>query len=79
VRLTPAKGEAPWLWVVRTLRGGQWTTEILPNEIRAHRLAGAPGEVERVVVNAVDRVGNLSAAAVARPGKGSAALVSDRQ
>lgn len=78
VRLTPGKGEAPWLWVVRTLRGGQWTTEILPNEIRSHRLDGSAGAVERVVVNAVDRVGNLSAPAVARPGKGAAALVSDR-
>jgi hypothetical protein len=78
VRLTPGKGEAPWLWVVRTLRGAQWTTEILPNEIRSHRLPGS-GDVDRVVANAVDRVGNLSASAVARPGKGSAALVSDRQ
>ena len=78
VRLTPGKGEATWLWVVRTLRGGQWTTEILPNAIRSHRLPGA-GDIERVVVNAVDRVGNLSAAVAARPGKGSAALVSDRQ
>jgi hypothetical protein len=61
VRLTPAKGEAPWLWLVRTLRGGQWTIEILPNATRSHRLPGT-GDVERVVVNAVDRVGNLSAA-----------------
>jgi hypothetical protein len=58
LRLTPGKGEAPWLWVVRSLRAGQWSTEILPNEVRSHRLAG---DAERVVVNAVDRVGNLSA------------------
>jgi hypothetical protein len=53
------------LWVVRTLANGQWTTEILPNEARSHRLVA--GDIERVIVNAVDRVGNLSAAAVARP------------
>jgi hypothetical protein len=63
VRLTPGKGEAPWLWVIRSLRGGEWTTEILPNAVRSHRLAG---DAERVVVNAVDRVGNLSANVVAR-------------
>ena len=68
VRLTPAPGEKPWLWLVRTFQGGQWTTEILPNEVRSHRLgAVGSGEIERVVVNAVDRVGNLSASAVARP------------
>ena len=76
VRLTPAKGELPWLWVVRTLQGGQWTTEILPNAVRSHRL-GVPGagEIERVVVNAVDRTGNLSAPAVARPARAAAAVV----
>src|SRR4051812_25709895 len=63
VRLTPGKGEAPWLWVVRSLRSGQWTTEILPNAVRSHRLAG---DAERVVVNTVDRVGNLSPSVVAR-------------
>ena len=67
VRLVPGKGEAPWLWVVRTLQGGRWSTEILPNAVRSHRLGVAGGgEIERVVVNAVDRTGNLSAAAVAR-------------
>jgi uncharacterized lipoprotein YddW (UPF0748 family) len=63
VRLTPGKGEAPWLWVVRSLRGGVWTTEVLPNAVRSHRLAS---DAERVVVNAVDRVGNLSANVEAR-------------
>jgi uncharacterized lipoprotein YddW (UPF0748 family) len=70
LRLTAAKGEAPWLWLVRTLRGGVWSTEVLPNEVRSHRL-GAPGEVERVVVNAVDRVGNLSSGAELRGGPSS--------
>jgi len=73
VRLTPGQGEKPWLWVVRTLQAGQWTTEILPNEVRSHRLVA--GEIERVVVNAVDRVGNLSAPAVARTAKSAPAVV----
>src|SRR5690348_7295155 len=62
VRLAAGAGEKPWLWVVRTLQGGQWHTEILPNEVRLHRLGVlGTGDIERVVVNAVDRVGNLSA------------------
>jgi uncharacterized lipoprotein YddW (UPF0748 family) len=70
VRLTPGGREKPWLWVVRTLQGGRWTTEILPNEVRLHRLgAVGPGEIERVVVNAVDRTGNLSRSVAARPGR----------
>ena len=71
VRLTPAAGEKPWLWLVRTLHGGQWTTEILPNEVRSHRLSA---EVERVVVNVVDRVGNLSLPVVARTGRSAPAV-----
>ena len=71
VRLIPAQGEKPWLWLVRTLQGGQWTTEILPNEVRSHRLGA---DVERVVVNAVDRVGNLSAPATARTAKEAKAV-----
>lgn len=61
VRLTPGGKEKPWLWVVRTLQGGQWYTEILPNEDRLHRLGAAgTGDIQAVVVNVVDRVGNLS-------------------
>ena len=60
----------------RGIEGGQWTTEILPNAVRSHRL-GVPGagEIERVVVNAVGRTGNLSAPAVARPARAAAAVV----
>jgi uncharacterized lipoprotein YddW (UPF0748 family) len=77
VRIAPAKGEAAWLWVVRTSRSGQWTTEILPNAVHLHRLGGA-GPVDRVVVNAVDRVGNMSASAIARPARAASPVVSDR-
>jgi uncharacterized lipoprotein YddW (UPF0748 family) len=70
VRLTPAAGSKPWLWLVRTLQGGQWTMEILPNEVRLHRLGmSGSGEIEKVVVNVVDRIGNLSLVVVAREGR----------
>jgi hypothetical protein len=72
LRLTPGAGEKPWLWLVRTLSGGQWTTAILPNEVRSHHLSG---EVERVVVNMIDRVGNLSLPVVARSGRSAPAVV----
>jgi uncharacterized lipoprotein YddW (UPF0748 family) len=78
LRVAPGKGEAPWLWLVRTRRGGQWTTEVLPNAIRSHRLdATGSGEVERIVVNAVDRVGNLSASAVVQPARSTRPVASD--
>jgi uncharacterized lipoprotein YddW (UPF0748 family) len=67
VRLAPGGKERPWLWVVRTLQDGQWTTVVLPNEVRSHRLGTTGGgPIERVIVNAVDRVGNLSPMAEAR-------------
>jgi len=71
VRMTPAAGDKAWLWLVRTLSGGQWTTTILPNEARSHRLSA---DGERVVVNLVDRVGNLSPSAIARSSKSPAAV-----
>ena len=75
VRLTSAPGSKPWLWLVRTLQGGQWTTEVLPNEVRSHRLGVAgTGEIERVVVNVVDRVGVLSPAVVAHSGRSAPAV-----
>jgi hypothetical protein len=75
VRLTPAPGSKPWLWLVRTLQGGQWMTEVLPNEVRSHRLGLAgSGEIEKVVVNAVDRVGSLSSPVVAKTGRAAPAV-----
>jgi uncharacterized lipoprotein YddW (UPF0748 family) len=61
LRLTPARGEKPWLWTVRTRSGSTWRTEILPGWLTAHRL-GYP-EIEEVVVTAVSRTGVESAAA----------------
>ena len=65
LKLTPAAGNTPWLWTVRTFANGTWTSEVLPGWLRSHRLpvAGA----ERVYVTAVSRTGVQSAAAVAPP------------
>jgi hypothetical protein len=57
--MTPAKGETPWLWTVRTLANGAWTSEVLPGWVRSHRLA--PSTVDEVIVTAVGRTGIESA------------------
>ena len=46
--MTPIKGETPWLWTVRTLANGTWTSEVLPGWVRSHRLA--PSTVDEVIV-----------------------------
>jgi uncharacterized lipoprotein YddW (UPF0748 family) len=63
--LTPAKGGKVWLWTVRTLVDGNWTSEVLPGSLRAHRLLAA--KPERVYVTAVSRTGIESAAASVSP------------
>ena len=62
--MTPAKGETPWLWTVRTLSNGTWTSEVLPGWVRTHRLA--PESVDAVIVTAVGRTGIESAEARAK-------------
>jgi uncharacterized lipoprotein YddW (UPF0748 family) len=57
--LTSPKGQTPWLWTVRSLANGAWTTEVLPGWLRTHRLASPA--VEQVVVTAVSRTGVESA------------------
>ena len=63
--LTPVKGTTPWLWTVRSLSNGTWTSEVLPGWLRSHRFAAAA--VDRVYVTAVSRTGVESAAAFAAP------------
>ena len=53
--MTPIKGETPWLWTVRTLANGTWTSEVLPGWVRSHRLA--PSTVDEVIVTVVSRTG----------------------
>ena len=57
--MTPAKAETPWLWTVRTLSNGTWTSEVLPGWMRTHRLATS--SVDEAIVTAVSRTGIESA------------------
>ena len=63
VTLIPAKGTSPWLWTVRTLSNGAWSSEVLPGWLRSHRLAQST--VERVLITAVSRTGIESAISTA--------------
>ncbi len=64
LRLAPARGEKVWLWSVRSLANGVWTSEVFPGSVSVHRLPARP---ERVLVNAVSRTGILSDSVVVRP------------
>ncbi len=57
VRLGPAKGHSPWLWIVQSRTAGGWSTEVLPGTERQHRLAARS---DSVYVSVVDRFGNQS-------------------
>jgi uncharacterized lipoprotein YddW (UPF0748 family) len=46
-------GQRPWLWVVRELRRGDWTTRIVPG----HTQEIADVAADEIVVSAVNRVG----------------------
>jgi hypothetical protein len=58
VKFTPAAGESARWWLVRTRTGGTWRSVLVFGDQRAVTLAAAP---ERVMVNAVDEAGNVSA------------------
>ena len=57
VTITPAAGEAARWWVVRSQSGASWTTRVLFGTEKTVALGGRT----RVIVNAVDAAGNLSA------------------
>jgi uncharacterized lipoprotein YddW (UPF0748 family) len=59
VQITPGAGKAARWWVVRWRTSSGWTTRVLFADQRSLTLGGTP---ERVLLNAVDQVGNLSAA-----------------
>jgi uncharacterized lipoprotein YddW (UPF0748 family) len=62
VRWESPGGEPPWLWVLQSLATNSvWTTEILPANQTAKAFANPAPEL--ISIRAVDRVGNLSAAA----------------
>jgi uncharacterized lipoprotein YddW (UPF0748 family) len=60
VQITPGAGKVARWWVVRWRTSSGWTTRVLFGVQRSLTLGGAP---ERVLVNAVDQAGNLSAVA----------------
>jgi hypothetical protein len=63
LRVTWASGSEakPWLWLVQARNGREWRTEILAGEKLSATWTGDLPEV--VAVSAVDRNGNVSAAA----------------
>jgi uncharacterized lipoprotein YddW (UPF0748 family) len=64
----PARGERPWLWLVRVRSSDSWTTRILPAVQTSYPLAPPRTGmgVDLAAVAAVDRTGNLGPAAVVR-------------
>ena len=63
VQFAPGAGSAPRWWVVRALAGGSWTTRVLFGDQRSLTLSADP---QRVMVNAVNQAGNVSADAERR-------------
>ncbi|HEY9227588.1 MAG TPA: family 10 glycosylhydrolase [Gemmatimonadaceae bacterium] len=57
VQVSPGPGEAARWWVVRWRTSSGWTTRVVFGDQRSITLDTSP---ERVLVNAVDRAGNLS-------------------
>jgi uncharacterized lipoprotein YddW (UPF0748 family) len=58
IELAPVEGGAAWLWVVQSLHGDEWRTQLVPGHVRAHRLEAAGATpLARVRVTAVNRIG----------------------
>lgn len=68
VTVTPAEGEAAWLWIIRARRGDTWTMDVVPGWSTSYTFPASDHAVfpEVVVVSAVDRLGNEGPPAVAR-------------
>lgn len=59
VEMKPSKGKNPWLWVIRVLDDGQWTTTIVPGVENRRVIELSEGATpESVAVSAVTRLGN---------------------
>lgn len=69
VALEGADGVRPAWWTVRARWSDGWTTEVLPGWRRSHPLVPGDGSatLQRVLVSAVDRVGNEGPPAVLEP------------
>jgi uncharacterized lipoprotein YddW (UPF0748 family) len=64
--LQPQGSEAPWLWLIRTRVGSEWTTDIVPGLQRFYALQKTASGVtaDELAVSAIDRTGNESAPAL---------------
>jgi uncharacterized lipoprotein YddW (UPF0748 family) len=60
IQITPGSGEEPRWWVVRQRTSGTWSMNV---HFGTRRSVPAPASVDRMLVQAADRAGNLSAAA----------------
>lgn len=66
LHLASATRDPVWLWAVRIRTGGAWATEVIPGWHSSVVIGGDAGAPDQVVVTAVDRAGNESAAVTAR-------------
>jgi hypothetical protein len=60
LQLTPAAGEEPRWWAVRVQTASGWSTRVLFGSVRALLIESS---MQRVLVQAVDQAGNVSAIA----------------
>lgn len=54
---TAGSGNPPWLWVVQSMHGDSWTTQIFPSSQGMIMLSGIAPQPDAVAVSAVDRCG----------------------
>jgi uncharacterized lipoprotein YddW (UPF0748 family) len=71
LRLSPGWFDRPWLWAIWIKQGSTWTFKVIPGAMREVDLLlnPEPGNVEGIVVSAVDRCGNESDRVLALLGK----------
>lgn len=67
VRFAPIEQQRVAWWVIQSLVNGQWRNAILPGDARSHIFRYDDGDIDVGSVSAVDRNGNVSAAAIVRP------------
>jgi uncharacterized lipoprotein YddW (UPF0748 family) len=74
IALRPGGAESNWLYVVRGRYGREWSTEIVPGYYAVYAVprTRSGASLDRVVVQAVDRLGQLSAARALRVPSGGA-------
>jgi hypothetical protein len=68
IQFAPRDGQKVWRWVVqiRAARGRLWKTMLVPGSARALILDADAAMSDAVAVSAVDRTGNVGAAAIVR-------------